>query len=123
MSTLLLPPHVESSHSGFSQMSKETWLECKANDDRLMAEMIDQSLHCRKPSWMRDAGEVRQTVRFRERFLRLRVGRIDIAYSWRSFECSPGVWFATMLSRLFAGLMSFILLAWRIVDTRYRMYL
>lgn len=60
-------------------------MELKACMVRLEASTIDASLSFKAKK------NVPKNVEFCEAYLHLKAGRIDIAYSFRSFRCSPGV--------------------------------
>lgn len=76
-------------------MSEELELKLRSCESRLMASSIDGLLS------LQSKKEVPSNVELREARLHLKVGRIEIAYSYRSFRCSPGVWFQTILLQLF----------------------
>lgn len=82
------------SNHAFLPMSKETELELNACITKIETSIIDESLSLKAKK------AIPENVEFYEAHLHLKAGQIGIAYSFRSFQCSPGVWFQTVLLQL-----------------------
>lgn len=95
----MVPVCMSSCPSAFTPMSPKIQAELKACEYHLMAGMFDRYLQSSQPLLRPRSVKAQKNVELLEVNLQMTVGRINFSYSRRSFRCSPGVWFLTILLR------------------------